>query len=1316
MTQSISRLTAARLRRILGLLTLLLAALLVAAAPVAAQDAPAEVTNPDATIPTLLMPEDNAVVTGLTHPPVGMPTLQWVPVAGATRYNVQVSASVAFANVLDDKTTAVTSYTPLKTLADGEYYWRVRVEVDRAWSLFSPPYRFTKNWSAGGALVPQLLDPPHDPQSDQPIANFTPDHFRWEPVPGAATYLLEISSTDSFNNPTDKNGYYSAETIEPRHTPIYHFRNGLYYWRVTPRDNQGNAGGESDVRVFRYLWDEAPILRAPISNPLHEAPVELRFLPRFSWDAVRGASSYRLEVSTEQDFNSLALNVTTTNTDYTPETALPNNKDYYWRVKAIRTLREGTVTGPAGEVRRFTADWVDPPQLLTPADFGAQHTYPYFSWTPVAGAEKYRIKIRGPEVNIEKTLTNATAYTQPEWRTLILDADYYWQVQAIDARGNTTDWTAERQFRFIAAPPPNLIYPEHHYIPDAEGMPVHTDRTIAYPLFVWDTTHAFLGGNGPENFLHPDSYKIEVATDASFFAGSVLFSMQTAGQAVAPTVANPFNNLIDGALYHWRVTPYREGVPLSLPSTAWPIRIDRNVPQLPIATDGSMIPLYPAPGFVSVAIPPVLGWQPVANAHHYRVEISRNAGFTDIVDGADALFANYVPWQGRLQPMPFGAYWWRVQARQEDNTPLTGWSQSRHFILSQDLMVGSQFDYQVPKGGTLMDDGPLYDPALSRLAGSDGSVTGTYGLGGLHLIDDRSVNTLQRNWVLAFEVEPSITGAVDYAIYIDVNHRSDRGGTSDPRQKLITIAADSLFKPEHVIYVSRTDNTVDATAWLYRWDGGGWQGAVAIHGVTFDPVAGVIQIIFDYTAILRDIDLFGGSLAVTVVSSPGGLGTAPQATIPPQPMAGRIDNPALASGMLTPLFPFDTPLSNPTVYHELPSFRWRMPHFNSNDGYEVQVARDILFTTVFNSWSSTETGTGSFYSAIPTAFRADIAYTDEESYYWRVRRRHERYVPNNAPSFDVGPWSPPMRLKLSSYQVGDPRTSLGDTSSATPAFLWERVEGAAGYTIQISSDSKFGSFLYNKKIDANSFVPTTTLPDGVFYWRVAMRRSSSVQGQWTDPVLVFNKVPMTTTLISPLNGVVINHQPTFVWSPVYTNTGELRMAAPRYRLQWSTDPTFSNRPSSIETYATSYTLPKGQSLDDGTWHWRVTVIDGSGRLGANSESGSFYKEYLPPPLVSPQQGELKSGEVEFVWSPIEGAAAYDIEIADNDAFNRPVVRATTTDQTRFTPLVLLQDKEYYWRVRLRDKDGRVGPFVLGRFSSQLPTNLPYAVQLPYVTR
>ena len=83
-----------------------------------------------------------------------------------------------------------------------------------------------------------------------------------------------------------------------------------------------------------------------------------------------------------------------------------------------------------------------------------------------------------------------------------------------------------------------------------------------------------------------------------------------------------------------------------------------------------------------------------------------------------------------------------------------------------------------------------------------------------------------------------------------------------------------------------------------------------------------------------------------------------------------IDNPVFVSDMLQPLYPFDTPLFNPTVYYDMPPLRWRTPVFDSVDGYSVQLARDERFSQVIETWETYETSTWSFFALLPATFQS----------------------------------------------------------------------------------------------------------------------------------------------------------------------------------------------------------------------------------------------------------------------------------------------------------------------------------------------------------
>ena len=157
------------------------------------------------------------------------------------------------------------------------------------------------------------------------------------------------------------------------------------------------------------------------------------------------------------------------------------------------------------------------------------------------------------------------------------------------------------------------------------------------------------------------------------------------------------------------------------------------------------------------------------------------------------------------------------------------------------------------------------------------------------------------------------------------------------------VTVDSLYYPEYVIYVERSGNSVNpSNVFLHRWDkaANGWdpvrRSLSSIGGQAWLAAnTGVVQLVVSYTAIGTSADDFVGSVALTVFSSGAGASEGIRDSVPSQ--GATIDSPAFVSDMLMPLYPFDTPLSNPIVFYELPSLRWRMPYYDSVDGYEVQV-------------------------------------------------------------------------------------------------------------------------------------------------------------------------------------------------------------------------------------------------------------------------------------------------------------------------------------------------------------------------------------------
>jgi hypothetical protein len=71
----------------------------------------------------------------------------------------------------------------------------------------------------------------------------------------------------------------------------------------------------------------APALISPANNS-----IGIAHKPSFKWNAVSGATTYTIEVSTSSTFSTLLINVKVGSTTYIPTVTLPGNKKLYWRV------------------------------------------------------------------------------------------------------------------------------------------------------------------------------------------------------------------------------------------------------------------------------------------------------------------------------------------------------------------------------------------------------------------------------------------------------------------------------------------------------------------------------------------------------------------------------------------------------------------------------------------------------------------------------------------------------------------------------------------------------------------------------------------------------------------------------------------------------------------------------------------------------------------------------------------------------------------------------------------------------------------------
>ena len=93
----------------------------------------------------------------------------------------------------------------------------------------------------------------------------------------------------------------------------------------------------------------------------------------------------------------------------------------------------------------------------------------------------------------------------------------------------------------------------------------------------------------------------------------------------------------------------------------------------------------------------------------------------------------------------------------------------------------------------------------------------------------------------------------------------------------------------------------------------------------------------------------------------------------------------------------------------------------------------------------------------------------------------------------------------------------------------------------------------------------------------------------------------------------------------------------------------------------------------------------------------------------PAQGTAVTSIPVFSWQPLDGAAYYRIEIADNETFNKPIVGIT--DNARYTPVKAMPAGDYYWRVQMYDDDDIPGSrFATGRITVGSKVYLPICIR------
>ncbi len=577
--------------------------------------------------------------------PTEAPTFSWNPVAGAKSYEVTVSDNSNFTgpNVSGFPTTTTnTSFTLTDPLTmEQSFYWRVKaIATDNTPSPSSDVGTFRFCWgSCDAPVTPMPLYPP-----DQNVPAIEEVVFEWTAIPGAKQYDVEWSLSANFTNPT------TVRTKSTRFSPGTTLDNSGYFWHVRGVTPINGTGRWSTDSRFTRAWPATETTPAELGSIALLSPDNADYLvtePVFSWTPQRLGSRYNLQISTDANFSpGLTSSCITNHTTLSPKSGCGTdpvpNALYYWRVQALDDPRP--IDGRFSAVRSF----IYRPELvtLTGPGNGTLTSAPVLTWDPVSSPliARYRVLVyNGAGSLVKQVETYNTSFkpgsnqsvssyapdalsTDPAYR------QHTWKVQTVDVFGRIGPLPGtSRTFTMIDPP---STYPAPNQV-----SPNHARGTRVPPLTWQPVTGA-------------DRYNVWYSVAGANLYYPLVSDWRSTAYAHQTSSVSP------GA-YDWFVEAENSSGAVIASSTTFPrpdftvVDLEWSAPVFP--------PNCPAQEQCDARYDtPTLDWEPVVGATHYKVYISYDKNFTNIVPGLpyETQYSTLTPQVSLVDNQTGQAYYW----------------------------------------------------------------------------------------------------------------------------------------------------------------------------------------------------------------------------------------------------------------------------------------------------------------------------------------------------------------------------------------------------------------------------------------------------------------------------------------------------------------------------------------------------------------------------------------------------------------------------------------------------------------------------------
>jgi tripartite motif-containing protein 71 len=372
------------------------------------------------------------------------PTLHWHDDWNVGKYNIQICQRISAAKCSSFISAVVTglSYTLTKSLLPHTLYnWHVQAvgtagvgpwtdyAADAAaWTSPAPPAAPLPVWPADKGIVP-----------DKTHSDFPPT-LDWSDVPGASSYLVQISTDAGFFNGSTPPITVDDDPLTSELLADELLHNQVYYWRVSACNFNNECSLYTTTRKLTTKPD------VPVSDTVgpvdDETTAYSTGVYRFIWtdDNPNPASKYNVQICSTYNCSSIYNKATVTNSrEY--QWLLPSHKNMWWRVQGV-----GITTG----------DWMDPELVETVTTPAAPVlAFPIanavmtstkdiqYSWKEVTGADHYNLQVSYnnstfdapdlldlPELTALDFTDHNLAYGTVYWRVRARTAGYWGQWSA----------------------------------------------------------------------------------------------------------------------------------------------------------------------------------------------------------------------------------------------------------------------------------------------------------------------------------------------------------------------------------------------------------------------------------------------------------------------------------------------------------------------------------------------------------------------------------------------------------------------------------------------------------------------------------------------------------------------------------------------------------------------------------------------------------------------------------------------------------------------------------------------------------------------